>query len=247
MFMRFVHLKAKPEGFSVYLRMYETRVIPTFEKTPGCLYAGLIQNSRHVDEFMSMTLWDELKSAQAYERSGTFAMLMNEAAPFLADSEWKIQLAEDLTLQYQPVAVEPTVQAYHMATEDQTPIPTAATLHVRLVSPQIRPGKFEEFKKIYNEEILAAIRKVKGCRYVCLSENEKDEQVISVSIWDNKSDADAYEQNGVFAQLTKKVAHTFSEVYQWKMQLGKESRGQGASSGDMKVEGYSILVGKSFL
>ncbi|MBL7960595.1 antibiotic biosynthesis monooxygenase [bacterium] len=248
MFMRLVHRKIKPESLSAYRAMYEKKFIPALQQTLGCQYAGLIQSSRHADECISMTLWDEKENAETYEKSGVFAEILQDAAPYLADSsEWRVQLSDDLTVQYQPVPVEPVVQAYRVATiASSQNIPQNSSLYLRIVSPNVHPGKIEEFKQLYNVEILPALRTVKGCLFAFLTENIKEDQVISVTIWQSKQDADAYEQTGVFSQLVKKVEHTFSEVYQWKMQLEKESGGKAVTSGEMKVEGYSMVAGKSF-
>jgi heme-degrading monooxygenase HmoA len=248
MFMRLVHRKIKPETLSAYRAMYETKFIPTLQQTLGCLYAGLIQSTQHSDECISLTLWDDKENAEAYEHSGVFADMLHDAAPYLADSsEWRVQLSEDLTLQYQPVPVEPVVQAYRVAATNSSPsIPQGASLHLRIVSPNLRPGKVEEFTRIYNDEILTALRTVKGCLFAFLTENVKEDQVISMTIWESKKDADAYEETGIFRQLVKKVEHTFSDVYQWKMQLEKESGGKAVTSEEMKVEGYSMVAGKSF-
>ena len=248
MFMRLVHRKIKPESLSEYRRMYETKFIPALQQTLGCLYAGLIQSTHHADECISLTLWDEKENAEAYESSGVFANILHDAEPYLADSsEWRFQLAEDLTLQYQPVPVEPVVQAYRVTTTTtNTGIPQSPSLYLRIVSPNLRPGKLEEFKRIYNDEILTALRSVKGCLFAFLTENIKEDQVISVTIWQSKHDADVYELTGIFNQLVKKVEHTFSEAYQWKMQLEKESGGKAITSEEMKVEGYSMVAGKNF-
>ena len=55
-----------------------------------------------------MTLWDSQSHADAYEKSGLFRELLEEAKPFLSSSsEWKIQLTEDFSLDYQPTPEEP--------------------------------------------------------------------------------------------------------------------------------------------
>ena len=106
----------------------------------------------------------------------------------------------------------------------------------------------EEFRRIYETVIKPEIQKVKGCRYVYLTGSMKNpDQVISLTIWDTKEDADAYEHSGVFTQLVKQVEHTFSEMHQWKMQLEKETHSRVVTSEELTVDGYSIVTGKSFL
>jgi heme-degrading monooxygenase HmoA len=94
---------------------------------------------------------------------------------------------------------------------------------------------------------LPALRQVKGCRYAYLTENAKEKnRIISLTIWDSKQDAEAYEQSGLFESLKTKIEHTFAEIYQWKMQLEKDSGGQVVTSEEMTVGGYKVVAGKSF-
>src|SRR5947209_19084279 len=101
MYMRFVQAKIKPERLAELRKQYDERVIPALQATKGCLYASLIRSEHHAGECVSMTLWEDRYHAEAYERSGVFAGLMQEAAPYLVDSsEWKIHLSDDLKLEY---------------------------------------------------------------------------------------------------------------------------------------------------
>ena len=252
MYLRFVQVRVKPDRIQDVQKNYDERVIPVLRSTKGCLYASLIQETHHPDECISLTLWDSNRSAQEYEKSGKFQALMDEAAPNLAEtSEWKIHLSEDMKVEYEPIVEPPTVTAYDLPS-DQAAVPfvqgSAGGLFVRIVSPQIRHGMEEEFKRIYHNEIMPSIKNVQGCRYVELSENAGEEgKMISITVWDSSRDAEAYEQSGLFRELTKKVEHTFSEVYQWKMQLEKETHKRTITSGEMTVEGYRVVTGKSFL
>ena len=252
MFMRFVHVKVKPESMGGMRRLYNEEIIPALHATKGCLYASLIQGVHHADECISMTLWETPGDAAAYEQGGVFAKLLHDAEPFFADSsEWKVHLTTDLELTYETVREEPVVDAYHVPASTNGSFPAGRTgggIYVRIVSPQVRPGKMEEFKKLYTGEILPVMRSVKGCRYAAIIENAKDPgKVLSISIWDSKQDADDYEISGLFDNVTEKVKHTFSELYQWKMQLEKQTGRHVVTSDEITVEGYSVVTGRSFL
>ena len=120
-------------------------------------------------------------------------------------------------------------------------------MYLRIVSAKVRPEKMEELRRIYSDEIIPALQATRGCRYAYLTQGiEETNEAISVTIWNSKEDADAYEKSGVFADLLERVKHTFAEVYQWKMALEREFRGAVVSSEDYGVEGYSIVAGKRF-
>jgi len=251
MYMRIVQLKIKPETLSKFREHYDENIIPRFQEMAGCLYAGLIQSEHHEDECISMTLWDSQANAEAYEKSGFYKEHLRISQPYLSDSSvWRIQLSKELKLEYHPVEEEPVVKSYALLAkkdakildQDKTPM-----MYLRIVSVKIQPGKMEEFKQIYKEEIIPALRDVKGCRYAYSTESiEEKNEAISVTIWDSKEDAYEYERSGLFDELTDKLKHTFAELYQWKMALEKEGGGQAVTSEDLTVNYYNIVTGKSF-
>ncbi len=251
MYMRLLQIKIKPEKLPALRQFYETTVIPALQNLTGCRHASLIHSAHREDECISLTLWDSQENAEAYAQSGLFQRLLQATQPFFADSsEWKIQLSEELKLEYLPVPEEPVVQSYDVdAATDAQALPQAQTafMYLRIVSAKIKPGKLEEFRRLYADEIMPALRDVPGCRYAFLTESlEAQSEVISVTIWDSRQDAENYEQSGLFDQLTQKVKHTFSELYQWKMALEPAHRGQVATSEDLTVRHYSVVTGKSF-
>jgi heme-degrading monooxygenase HmoA len=120
-------------------------------------------------------------------------------------------------------------------------------MYLRILSLTIKPGIMEEFRKIYKEEIIPTLRKIKGCRYAFLTENAQDKSdVLSVTIWDSKQDALDYESGDVYAELNNKVKHTFSELYHFKAALERESGGKVVTSEDPQSTRYNIVTGKFF-
>jgi quinol monooxygenase YgiN len=251
MFMRLVQVKVKSETADQMPLLYSTTIIPTLQKTPGCLYASLIKSTHDPDEAISMTLWDSLDHAEAYEQGGMFQKLMNEITPFLSDSsEWRIQLSKDFSWEYIPSREEPVVKSYKVTTTFPAPPSTeesAGPLYVRILSVRLKPGRLEEFAALYNAEILPMLQRVHGCRYAFLTEGVTERnEVISITIWDHKEAADVYEESGLFRKLTRKVQHTFSELYQWKLSVEKRSSVHVSSTEDLNVSGYNVVSGKVF-
>ena len=118
---------------------------------------------------------------------------------------------------------------------------------VRIVSLKLRPGKLEEFKRLYSGQVIPALRKVKGCRYIYLTErSDRKDEVISVTSWESKEDAENYEQSGLFARLLESQQSALSEFYRWKLKEQKLQSGLAATSEDPTVEHFDMLVGKAF-
>ncbi len=251
MYLRLLHATVNREKEFELQQIYEARVIPGLQKVPGCLYAALTQSIIDRDEYISMSLWTSKEHAEEYEQGPVFAELMKAAAPYLATaSEWRIHLSKDLTLEYEPVPQEPVVNTYTIPEKRVSKIiPRYQTgpLFIRIVSPQLQPGKEEEFKRLYNEYVIPSLQNVDGCLYASLTEDpKKNNQPTSLTIWSNVHCAEKYEKSGMFNTLIEKVSSTFSGVYQWKTQIEKETGGHGKTSSDVAVEGYRIVIGKRF-
>jgi len=257
MFMRIVQMKINPDKIFEFERTYERAIIPELQKTKGCVYAGLVQSLEDQAEGMSLTLWETQADAIAYEQSGVFAQLLDKSRPFFSDSsEWKVQLSEDLKLEYGPVTPEPVVKAYaaEVKKDGQQDLTKGGATYLRIVSMKINPEKIKEFIEIYHREVIPELRKVEGCHDAYLAEGIKeDHELLSITIWDSLEHARRYEETGEFDKLKAKIQHTFSNLTLWKMGLDEKliigSHGmakKAVTSDDVAVRTYSIVVGKAF-
>ena len=251
MYMRFVYLQVKPEKMAAFETFYENRIAATLHELKGCLFASLMQSAAHPDEYISMTLWNTPEDAQDYEQSGQYDALIKESDPYFSDSsEWRIQLSDDLTLEFKPVKEPLVVQAFPVATASAGAAlkeAEPAQMYLRIVSGTVQPGKFEEFKKVYTEEAIPALLATDGCRYAYLIGDMQDSlEALSVTLWDSKEQADAYEQSGRYRQLVDKVTPMLSSLFQWKMALDPSQQASVVTSEDLSVEGYHVVTGESF-
>ena len=252
MYMRLVSMKLKPDASFEGRQFYETRVLPQLREMEGCLYATLTENVERPSDCVSLTLWDSQAHAEAYQQSGAYGRLIQEANPYLAEAaEWKVELSEDLTLEYKAVRDEPILTSYSqqagMGGESLGEMEHEVN-HLRVVRLQVQPGKLEEVQQLYSGVILPALRSVAGCRYAFLMGNvAASNELVSITIWDSRADADNYERSGQFQQLLRKIRHTLPGAYHWKMVLETKYGGQAFSSADVKVESYAVVARASFL
>lgn len=250
MFMRLVQLNIEAQRKPEFSSVYQKVVIGRLQQTPGCRFVGLIESGTEESEFISLTLWDTQEQAEDYENSGVYSELIGKVKPYLqSSSEWKIQLSENLELEYKPVTEEPVIKKYSVKAQadkiEDTNIDSR--LYVRIVSLSIQEGKEDEFKKIYTDEIIPALLSTQGCKYAYLTQSVQDlNDFISVTIWDSKEDADIYENSGKFKELVDKVSYTFSQFYRWKMALERDYYANIKTSEDMKVTSYNLVTGKNF-
>jgi heme-degrading monooxygenase HmoA len=259
MFLRLLRVRVNPDKLSGLQRKYGELVIPELHKVPGCLYAGLVQSLEDASDGISLTMWVDQSHAIAYEQSGKYAELVEATREYFADSsEWTLQLTQNLELEYRPLPSDPIVTSYDADLQEGEPQQIArkhtAPMYLRIVSMHIQPEKLAEFVKVYNGEVIPALRKVDGCQnaYLAGGIREKSE-VLSITIWDTLEHARVYELSGEFDKLKQKIKHTFSQLALWKMglddsqPLGTLDTGPKAvTSDDVAVRTYSIVVSQAF-
>ena len=249
MFMRFVHITIDVDRLIAFQQMYVRVILAELEKTKGCLYAGLLQSVERPGEGISLTLWNSAGDAEQYERSGTYSRLLAQAKPFFPEtSDWTVHLSEDFRVEYVPVERDPVIETYADPTEADAGVFTPASpqrLFIRIAALHVRPGMMVEFNSAYRDEIIPALRRVTGCRYAHLTGRRNEpEELISVTIWNSRADAETYEASGAFEALAEKVNHTL-------LAAPPPSRGPGGgaisvATGEMSVTGYTLLVGRAF-
>ena len=247
MYMRLVQARFIPASLSIIKKIYDDKIIPQLQHMSGCMFAGLVISETEPDLGISLTLWDSEENAESYVKSGTFQTLLDEIRPYFSDSsEWKVQLTRDLKVEYQPVREEPVIKSYRTLMESTTESPTGEAMFLRVLSLNIKPGKMEEFEKIYAHDILPALKQVPGCKYAYLTTSvENGNEAISMTIWDSKESAAQYEKDS-FKNLLARAKHTLSDLYQWKMSLEQEEKWQITTSDDLSVKFYNVVSGVGF-
>jgi heme-degrading monooxygenase HmoA len=249
MFMRTVHLRLDPNRLLELRQMYPAIIINELSRTPGCVYAGLLQSVDHPDMGISLTLWKSAADAESYEKTGTYRKLLDQSRPYLAESpEWTVHMSDNLELEYAPVEQDPTISRYESSGGADPSVFSPAErerLFLRILSLHVRQGMLEEFTTLYREEIIPGLRGVPGCRFAFLTgQNTDSHELISVTIWNSRADAEQYEKNGKFTALNERIGHTLENSTRWKADEHGVDRALG--SDDMTVSGYSLIVGQVF-
>lgn len=83
-------------------------------------------------------------------------------------------------------------------------------MFVRLTYFGFKPEKLQEAKKFYNEVAIPTVKRQKGnidCRL--LEPVDKKEDYISMTTWESKGDADAYDNQGIYKNLIDQVRPFF--------------------------------------
>ena len=83
---------------------------------------------------------------------------------------------------------------------------------VRLTFLSFLPQNIVQAKKVFEEEIVPVVRRQRGnidCRL--LEPIEKTDDYISMTTWETKADADAYNSSGIYNDLVEKVRKDFAK------------------------------------
>lgn len=65
--------------------------------------------------------------------------------------------------------------------------------------------KLEEFARVYEQEILPALKPVKGFQGAYLFTNAFSGESVSLTFWASEQDAMAYDRSGMYAELVAKL------------------------------------------
>lgn len=233
MHLRFVRLVVREGAEAEFQSFYRSRVIPTLEGLPGCLFAALLTPWRS-EAHRSLTLWRSADDARAYETSGLYQMLLRESTPYLTSrTVWRARLAEeprDPLATLPPTAVAPSAtqeippERYELlgdgGSEKLARLPPSA--YVRVVAVKISPERRAEFESLYRELVLPALRDSAGCLGAFLAEASRDpNEALSITLWDREESATRYEMSGRFERLVRQVESTLSSLSQWRFALGE--------------------------
>jgi len=91
-----------------------------------------------------------------------------------------------------------------------TKVERSFDMYVRMTLFNVKDGRMDDLRDLYNKEVIPAHKTHKGLRFVHLLECLEDRnEGISVTAWDTKADLDAYEKSGDY----EKLVGLFGEMY----------------------------------
>jgi len=90
-------------------------------------------------------------------------------------------------------------------------------MFVRLTFVEFQPEKMEEVRRLYHNQVIPAMKEQEGLRFVHLLEClEAEGEAISITAWDNKANADAYERSGLYQELVGKFQPFYTALPELK-------------------------------
>ena len=96
-------------------------------------------------------------------------------------------------------------------------------MFMRFVQVTIDTDRLLEFVRVYEEAIIPALEKTEGCLYAALVQNvNRQEEGISITLWDSEASAGRYEKSGAYHDLVMKSQPYFSNSSEWQVHLSKD-------------------------
>jgi hypothetical protein len=81
-------------------------------------------------------------------------------------------------------------------------------MYARNVSTKLKPNTLNDFNKTFEQEVLPVLRKQKGFKDEITFFVPDSNELIAISLWDNKESAEAYNTAG-YPEVLKLLAKTF--------------------------------------
>ena len=248
MYLRLVRLRLRKGTLWEFREYYEARILPALARTPGCLYAALLQPlAKEAEEDCdSLTLWDGVAAADAYVESGLYDELLDGADAFLAQATAWTNDPSRLLPGERPPLPDPDVDVYPVEVARQAGAEgSASAVFVRVVDHRVEPARFEELRRTYDETVAPALLETPGCLAAFLVEGPSGRSnALSVTFWKDEASAVRYEADGRFDALVAHLRPFFSGLYQWRLSLAPSGQGRSVSGSDLDVTGYAVLAGR---
>jgi len=87
-------------------------------------------------------------------------------------------------------------------------------MFARVAWGKVKPGTWEEYERIYREEIVPASRSVPGLHFRELLRGTDDpNQGISLTLWESRADMEAYERGPTYQGFLERVKGLYVGEY----------------------------------
>ncbi|MBI2428503.1 MAG: antibiotic biosynthesis monooxygenase [Ignavibacteriales bacterium] len=246
MFLRMVSVGIRAEHALKIAEEYDRNVVTALRTQPGCSFASLLQNINDTTDCISLTIWNTKSDADEYEKSGVFKRLVESLRTFYEESnEWELKLTDDLSIDYTPVQIDPTVKGYDDADTEKKYIrkfnitPYAATV----ITLSVQPDKTQDFQDIFVTKVIPKFTEHKGFIHIILLRKSNEFNIIS--FWDETIDFNASFNDQVLRSLTRSIFEMLPSSVQWQVSH-KSSKASFASSEEITASVYRCLTGEWF-
>lgn len=237
MFLRMVTHAIRGGESEAMAETYGRTVIAALRTVPGCSFASLLQNTADPQECVSLTLWKSPADSVRYEESGRYTELVDALRPYFIEStEWKLELSADLSLEYTPIPIEPTVERFaeSLAGSERIVRMKAAPFAVHVLTFPVTEEKEGAFTSLFAAEVQPNYRSHKGFIDLIMVRHRREYHIIS--FWDERVDLMAPDGPDSLMTLMRTVERMMPSFVRWQvshpsaLHLSASSEGVGAKT-----------------
>jgi len=247
MFLRMVTHIIRAEESEKNAETYARSVLTALRSTRGCAFASLLQNTDNAQECISLTIWNSRKDSDEYEKSGLYMRLVDSLRPFFAEStEWKLELSENLSLEYTPIKVEPTVERFEepVASSENISGLKAKPFAAHILTLIVQEDQSRAFESIFSSEIHPRYKMHKG--FIDLILVHEHHKFHIISFWDETVDLQSSSGSYSINQLLESIYKILPPFVRWRVSRGSATHAS-VSSEDLKETTYRCLTAEWFL
>lgn len=106
-------------------------------------------------------------------------------------------------------------------------------------------GEYENtFSRFYNAIVMPQLQKMDGCKMAGLIKSNTDTgKFVSLTLWDEKAQAERYEQSEVYKNLSEQVRSFLADSSEWKIQLTDDYKVEYKQMPETPFQGnYAVAV-----
>lgn len=246
MFLRMVTHTMRSEESEKMAETYHRSVISNLRTTKGCVFASLLQNTVNTQECISLTLWNSQKESFDYEESGLYKQLVDSLRPFfVASDDYELKLSEDLSLEYTPIQVEPTVERFNnsVAGSEEISRLKVKPFAVQQLTLTVQEDQKDTFESIFSTDIHPKYKIHKGFIDLILLRQQREYHIIS--FWDETVDIESTTGIHSSNELLTSIYKILPSFIQWKVSHSSAVH-TSVSSEDIKATVHRCLVAEWF-
>lgn len=81
-------------------------------------------------------------------------------------------------------------------------------MYARVSTSTIQPGKIDEQGKMYQDNVLPEVLKLKGFKGVLRLANRETNKVMTIALWDTEADMKASESSGFYSRVVSNARNS---------------------------------------
>lgn len=116
-------------------------------------------------------------------------------------------------------------------------------MYMRFVHLKVREGKIKELSAFFEERVIPVLHATEGCLYASLLRPSGDDlECVSMTMWQSRELAEAYESSGTYDQLLDESDDFLAEVSTGRVRSAADASGEIRVLQDPEIEGYPVEV-----